>query len=275
MLGRPADAEQRADVLAFLQNYEAVAAERHETRSRRARSLDQRLPDAVRLGRVPVRVLNRGAGILPAMTSNHSSSTRQSARLRTSHVHRSSPAANSSRPPPAASATWPSPACSRKTARGRDDAATRSRPSRRTSRRKAKRVIFMFMQGGPSHVDTFDYKPALERDDGKSPGAGVGGKGNRKLLKSPWKFSPARQERPADLRAVPEPRQARRRPVPAQRHAHRPAEPSAGRRAAAHRQLPVRPAHRWARGCCTAWAPRTRSCPASSRSTRSPASAAR
>jgi hypothetical protein len=58
---------------------------------------------------------------------------------------------------------------------------------------KAKRVIFMFMQGGPSHVDTFDYKPALERDDGKSPGQAVGGKGNRKLKKSPWKFSPAGQ----------------------------------------------------------------------------------
>ena len=28
---------------------------------------------------------------------------------------------------------------------------------------KAKRVIFLFMQGGPSHVDTWDYKPALER----------------------------------------------------------------------------------------------------------------
>ncbi|MDB5290368.1 MAG: hypothetical protein JWL69_1609, partial [Phycisphaerales bacterium] len=24
---------------------------------------------------------------------------------------------------------------------------------------RAKRVIFLFMQGGPSHVDTFDYKP--------------------------------------------------------------------------------------------------------------------
>src|SRR5438046_6884329 len=31
----------------------------------------------------------------------------------------------------------------------------------------AKRVIFIFMQGGPSHVDTFDYKPRLERDDGR------------------------------------------------------------------------------------------------------------
>jgi hypothetical protein len=32
---------------------------------------------------------------------------------------------------------------------------------------RAKRVIFIFMQGGPSHVDSFDYKPQLEKDDGK------------------------------------------------------------------------------------------------------------
>ena len=32
---------------------------------------------------------------------------------------------------------------------------------------KAKRVIFLFMHGGPSQVDTFDYKPLLERDHGK------------------------------------------------------------------------------------------------------------
>lgn len=56
---------------------------------------------------------------------------------------------------------------------------------------RAKRVIFMFMQGGPSHVDTFDYKPALERDDGK-PASDVA-KANRKLMKSPWKFTPAGQ----------------------------------------------------------------------------------
>ena len=31
---------------------------------------------------------------------------------------------------------------------------------------KAKRVIFLFMHGGPSHVDTFDPKPALARDEG-------------------------------------------------------------------------------------------------------------
>src|SRR5450759_1051137 len=32
---------------------------------------------------------------------------------------------------------------------------------------KAKSVIFMFMVGGPSHVDTFDPKPALEKYDGQ------------------------------------------------------------------------------------------------------------
>ena len=32
---------------------------------------------------------------------------------------------------------------------------------------KAKRVIFMFMHGGPSQVDTFDYKPELQKHSGK------------------------------------------------------------------------------------------------------------
>jgi hypothetical protein len=32
---------------------------------------------------------------------------------------------------------------------------------------RAKRVIFIFMAGGPSHVDTFDYKPTLFEKDGK------------------------------------------------------------------------------------------------------------
>ncbi|NRB76245.1 MAG: DUF1501 domain-containing protein [Verrucomicrobiales bacterium] len=49
---------------------------------------------------------------------------------------------------------------------------------------KAKRVVFLAMQGGPSHVDTFDYKPQLNADDGKSTGRNFS-----KLLGSPWKFS--------------------------------------------------------------------------------------
>ncbi|MDA7882522.1 DUF1501 domain-containing protein, partial [Akkermansiaceae bacterium] len=33
---------------------------------------------------------------------------------------------------------------------------------------RAKRVIFMSMQGAPSHLDTFDYKPQLQADQGKA-----------------------------------------------------------------------------------------------------------
>src|SRR6188508_1546038 len=32
---------------------------------------------------------------------------------------------------------------------------------------KAKSVIWLFMNGGPSHVDTWDYKPELEKRDGQ------------------------------------------------------------------------------------------------------------
>src|SRR3954447_21528470 len=53
---------------------------------------------------------------------------------------------------------------------------------------RAKRVIFLFMPGGPSQVDTFDPKPRLTRDSGKpAPKLYLGER--RKLLGSPWKFS--------------------------------------------------------------------------------------
>ena len=56
---------------------------------------------------------------------------------------------------------------------------------------RAKRVIFLFMAGGPSQVDTFDYKPLLQRDHGKplpfaKPRVQFAPTGN--LLGSPWKF---------------------------------------------------------------------------------------
>ena len=61
---------------------------------------------------------------------------------------------------------------------------------------KAKRVIFLFMQGGPSHVDSFDYKPALEQRDGEQAVfddsraiANTGTRGtSHRLMKSPWRF---------------------------------------------------------------------------------------
>ena len=52
---------------------------------------------------------------------------------------------------------------------------------------RAKRVIFLFMPGAPSHVDTFDYKPKLTADTGKESGRGRGGPAT--LLGSPWKFN--------------------------------------------------------------------------------------
>lgn len=58
---------------------------------------------------------------------------------------------------------------------------------------RAKRVIFLFMHGGPSHVDTFDYKPLLVRDSGKplpfaKPRVQFAQTGN--LRKSSWDFKP-------------------------------------------------------------------------------------
>ena len=58
---------------------------------------------------------------------------------------------------------------------------------------KAKRVIFLFMTGGPSQVDTFEHKPLLERDHGKpypfaKPKVQFAPTNN--LLRSPWNFKP-------------------------------------------------------------------------------------
>ena len=53
-------------------------------------------------------------------------------------------------------ASWPGPPGA-EGGRAGEPAGARSR---RTSRPEAKRVIFLFMNGGPSHVDTFDPKPS-------------------------------------------------------------------------------------------------------------------
>ncbi|MBO0700405.1 MAG: DUF1501 domain-containing protein [Zavarzinella sp.] len=72
-------------------------------------------------------------------------------------------------------------------ARGTDGKPVRHHPA------KAKAVIFLYMDGGPSQIDTFDYKPLLEKYDGKDPHSvfqveptqfnNVG-----KVMASPWKF---------------------------------------------------------------------------------------
>lgn len=61
---------------------------------------------------------------------------------------------------------------------------------------RAKRVIFLFMQGGVSHVDSYDYKPRLEKDDGKQLAfddarvlANTGARGSsQRVMKPLWKF---------------------------------------------------------------------------------------
>ena len=56
---------------------------------------------------------------------------------------------------------------------------------------RAKRIIFLFMHGGPSHIDLFDPKPQLDLDDGKKlpfDGSRVTFADRGNLMGSPWKF---------------------------------------------------------------------------------------
>ena len=57
---------------------------------------------------------------------------------------------------------------------------------------KAKSVIFLFMYGGPSHIDTFDYKPSMVGMDGKMIAVKTHGRGGHKnegrIVEPRWKF---------------------------------------------------------------------------------------
>ena len=84
------------------------------------------------------------------------------------------------------------------------------------------------MQGGPSHVDTFDHKPRLQRDDGKplpfaKPRVQFAETGNAARLA--LEVPAARAERDRGQRTVPARRRVRRRPLHHQlaaRHQPRP-----------------------------------------------------
>lgn len=67
----------------------------------------------------------------------------------------------------------------------------------RTHHSETKSVIFLFMGGGPSHVDTFDPKPLLNQLDGKPTPESIAktfkrtatmGNGTRELMGSPYRF---------------------------------------------------------------------------------------
>ena len=60
-------------------------------------------------------------------------------------------------------------------------------------RPRAKNIIFLYMDGGPSQVDTFDPKPMLDKHNGKNPGElfdvePTQFNNNGNVLASPWKF---------------------------------------------------------------------------------------
>ena len=57
---------------------------------------------------------------------------------------------------------------------------------------KAKSVIFLYMYGGPSHIDTFDYKPGMKGMDGKTIQVKTFGRGGHKnegrIVEPKWNF---------------------------------------------------------------------------------------
>ena len=59
---------------------------------------------------------------------------------------------------------------------------------------RAKSIIFLYMDGSPSQVDTFDYKPMLEKAHGKNPRDVIGKLAPTQfdtigsLMKSPFEF---------------------------------------------------------------------------------------
>lgn len=55
---------------------------------------------------------------------------------------------------------------------------------------RARRAVFLFMNGGPSHVDTFDPKPALKQNEGQQPGGELYKKSKGTgFLPSPFQFN--------------------------------------------------------------------------------------
>lgn len=71
----------------------------------------------------------------------------------------------------------------------RQAAAATQRQAHPHFRPRAKRVIFLFMNGAPSHVDTFDPKPALEKYKGQEPSEELYRNRKGKFMPSPFKFS--------------------------------------------------------------------------------------
>ena len=133
--------------------------------------------------------------------------------------------------------SWPWPTCSH----AADTPAAAKAPHFAP---RAKRVIFLFMKGGPSHVDTFDPKPLLDRDDGKPyPGERprVVFAADRQPAQVAVEVQAVRPVRQPGQRTVPARRRVRgRHLLPPLAARHQPG-PRRGGAEAAHRQRQLRP----------------------------------
>ena len=155
-----------------------------------------------------------------------------------------------------------------------DDAGRRSTRWRRAAAppAAAKRVIFLFMHGGPSHLETFDPKPELHAP-ARPAAAGESSARSRRAAASTSNRLLATQ---ADLHAstaragievsdlLPHIADVRRRPVRDPRLLRRQRHPPRVGLPDEHRLDPDGPAEPRALGRATAWAPRTRTCRRSS-----------
>ncbi len=73
-------------------------------------------------------------------------------------------------------------------AAGVSSAASENNPRGPHFAAKAKRVIFLFMNGAPSHVDTFDPKPALKKYENQKPTGKLERAAKAGYMPSPFKF---------------------------------------------------------------------------------------
>ena len=121
--------------------------------------------------------------------------------------------------------------------------------SRRIIPPKAKRVIWLTMAGGPSHLETFDHKPMLAKMHGQPmPESMTKGQQIAQLQGRSWSASARRRvqevrpDRRGDLRAVPADRHGGRRDLHRPLDDHRGHQPRPGPHVHEHRLADRRPA---------------------------------
>ena len=121
-------------------------------------------------------------------------------------------------------------------------ASVQGTPAAPAPPQRARRVIFLFMNGGPSHVDTFDPKPALARAEGKHPEGDLYKASKASgFMPSPFRFERHGQSGPGGQRDAPPPGEGDRRVLRRPLHADRRPQPRAGPDPDAHRQHPAHP----------------------------------